>query len=431
VVESHRQIGRLGLHPESVFPGYAEPYGPNNTALAACVAPRPQLIVGARHDPEFPAASTRAVYEEVREVYRILGAEERLALVLADSGHGYTPPMRRAMYSWANRWLQVEADDQEPDLVLESPEELFCTSGGDVAELGGETVFSLNRACARRLAAERSARRDEALADFSSYRDAIRAGLTGSLLLHRSASALGATEIARARTALDRSETIRIEPEAGFEIVLHVSVPRCARTPCPVVVHCGDEWSIARPALVAALLRAGFAFVAIETRLDADYPALTFGRTGVGMAVTDLMRAIDLLAERPDVDPRRVALYGEGPGSGLVALMAGVLDERVRVVAARDPQRSLAELIDEPDRRSELHLLPGALRHYDVADLCAALGPRPLLLCHPDPDVAWPERCYAALGRPAALRSGYWSREEFDRLLVAWLAALVGGEAPC
>ena len=144
------------------------------------------------------------------------------------------------------------------------------------------------------------------------------------------------------------------------------------------------------------------------------------------MAVTDLVRAIDLLAERPDVDPRRVALYGDGTASGLVSLMAGVLDERVQAVAAHNPQRTLAELIDEPDRRSDLQLLPGALRHYDVADLCAALAPRRQLLCHPDPDIDWPRRCYAAMGQPAALQSGRWSRDEFYRRLVAWLGSQAG-----
>jgi hypothetical protein len=78
-----------------------------------------------------------------------------------------------------------------------------------------------------------------------------------------------------------------------------------------------------------------------------------------------------------------------------------------------------------------LQLLPGALRDYDVADLCAALAPRPLLLCHPDPDVEWPRRCYAALGQPSALRSGDWSGDELDRLLVRWLGAQIGGEARC
>jgi cephalosporin-C deacetylase-like acetyl esterase len=421
VVESQRQIGALGLHPESVFPGYVEPYGPNNTALVACVAPRPQLIIGALHDPEFPAESTSAVYEDVREVYRLFGAEDRLALVLTDSPHGYTLPMRQAMYRWVNHWLGVDADDRESALVLEAPDDLFCTRSGDIAELQGETVFSLNRAYAHRLAADRDARRDEALTDFPAHRDAIRAGLTKSLLLDLSASPLNAVEIGRAETPLDQTETIRIEPEAGFEIVVHVSIPKHSGMPLPVVVHCNDEWSITRPAALTSLLRSGSAVVTVETRLGAGDAALTFGRTGVGMAATDLMRTIDLVAERPDLDARRVAIYGEGTKSALVCLIVGVLDERVRAVATHGLERSLAELIDEPDRRSDLQLLPGALRYYDVADLCAALAPRPHLLSHPDPDVGWAARCYTAMGRSAALQSGCWPADEFYPRLAAWL----------
>src|SRR5262249_55316079 len=174
-----------------------------------------------------------------------------------------------------------------------------------------------------------------------------------------------------------------------------------------------------------------FAVLTVDTRLGAAYAALTFGRTGVGMAVTDLLRAIDLVAERPDLDSRRVALYGEGAKSGLVALIAAVLDERGRVVATHGLQRPLADLIAEPDQRSDLQLLPGALRWYDVADLCAALAPRPHLLSHPDPDLAWAKRQYAAMGRAAALETGCWPPSEFYPHLVTWLNHQMASKRSC
>jgi cephalosporin-C deacetylase-like acetyl esterase len=421
VMESHRQIGALALHPESVFPGYVEPNGPNNTALVACVAPRPQLIIGAVHDSEFPAESTRAVYDDVREVYRLLGAEDRVALVLTDSPHGYTLPMRRAMYRWVNHWLRVDADDRESGVVQDSPEALLCTTVGDVAELKGETVFSLNQAWATRLAADRSARRAEAPSNPAAYRDAIRAGLTKTLFLRPPDSPLNATAIVCEETSIDWTEAIRLEPEAGFEILVHVSVPKKARPLCPVVIHCNDEWNLPRPHLLAALLRAGFAVVTVDTRLGAAYTALTFGRTGVGMAVIDLTRALDLVAERPNLDLERVAIYGDGPKSGLVALVVAFLDQRVKAIATNDLQRSLSDLIEEPDRRSDLQLLPGALRYYDVVDLCAAVAPRPHFLNHPDPDIAWAKQFYAATGSAEALKTGWCSPREFYPRLVAWL----------
>lgn len=403
VMESHLQIEMLGLHPESVFPGYVQPYGPNNTALVACVAPRPQLIIGARHDTDFPVESMQRVYEEVKQVYRLFDAEDHLAFVVADSQHGYTAPMRQAMYRWSNFWLGVEADDQEAPMLQELPDDLFCVPGGDTALLQGETVFTLNAAWARQLAAVREARRRSALDNPDAYRQAIRDGLQHSLLLALPAPPFSPLEMVQAETPLDRCILIRYEPEPGFQVSVTLNVPKDLAGPCPVVVYCNEEGGWPRPALLSALLKAGIALATVSVRLGHAYTALTFGRTDVGMAVADLLASLSVLAEYPEVDRQRVAFYGEGRKAGLVALMAALLDERVKAVAAAAFEPSLARLIEEPDRRSNLHFLPGALQEYDVADLLAALAPRPQYLIHPAPDVEWAQHFYRASGQPAAL----------------------------
>jgi len=53
-------------------------------------------------------------------------------------------------------------------------------------------------------------------------------------------------------------------------------------------------------------------------------------------AYMDMVRAIDYLVTRPDIDPGRIGL-SSGSGGGLIVLAVGSLDPRVRAVVAEEP----------------------------------------------------------------------------------------------
>ena len=59
--------------------------------------------------------------------------------------------------------------------------------------------------------------------------------------------------------------------------------------------------------------------------------AFLVGKTIVGLQIDDAIRAVDSLAARADVDPSRIAIYGNGP-LGIVALHTAALDSRIRSV---------------------------------------------------------------------------------------------------
>ena len=121
-------------------------------------APKPYLILSAARD-FFPIAGTRQTFREVKRLYGLMGAEEKLNMVEADDGHGYTRPRRLAAYRWMNRWLKgVDEPIDEPEIEIESEDDLRCTQTGQVSlSLGGETIFSINLAEARRVKPKRGA----------------------------------------------------------------------------------------------------------------------------------------------------------------------------------------------------------------------------------------------------------------------------------
>ncbi len=91
-------------------------------------------------------------------------------------------------------------------------------------------------------------------------------------------------------------------------------------------------------------------------------------------AYADVIRAIDYVVSRPDLDANRIALVGTSQGGG-ISLAAGALDERVKAVvahvpflcdfrlAARTPASLVKILLDRAGRNDE-----AALRTLDFFD---------------------------------------------------------------
>lgn len=73
--------------------------------VGALVAPRPLLIASSSQDGIFAVSGIRMVYRQLMEVYKRMGAESRLRLVLNPGPHGYHPRSRTEVFSWMMRHL--------------------------------------------------------------------------------------------------------------------------------------------------------------------------------------------------------------------------------------------------------------------------------------------------------------------------------------
>jgi hypothetical protein len=362
--------------------------------MCAAIAPRPLLLIAARHDDTLSWESTRAVYEELRHVYSVYGAEDRLGILVVDSFHGYTPPMRIALHRWLGRWWPdtgaagyvTDPSDAEAEL----PHRLWCTPTGDTRALGSETVYSLNCAAAAALGQARELRRAagrQGGAAHAAYVAALREGVRFSLLPPAEPADTTAAPAAappRTRHVLGtdevRTEWVELEVEPDFLIQATITVPASGSGPSwPTAIWLDERSSGAVSAPLAALVRANLAVVTIAARWISPTMAYTFGRTELGMVTADVLAVCRWLRSRGDVDSRRIVVVGLGRKIGLVALFAATLDEGIAAAVANGFPPSLSELLARPDRQDDVMLLPGALRHFDVADLIAALEPRAFL----------------------------------------------------
>lgn len=116
---------------------------------------------------------------------------------------------------------------------------------------------------------------------------------------------------------------------------------------------------------------------------DLTYDSFLLGRPVMGMRVADVVRGVEYLLAREDVDPRRVGVHGRHY-TALLALLAGCLDRRIKAVFEEEPLASWSSLAWHRDYAWGVDMvLPGALEHFDLADVRAAVAPRKLSVRRP------------------------------------------------
>jgi hypothetical protein len=131
-------------------------------------------------------------------------------------------------------------------------------------------------------------------------------------------------------------------PSNGFSLAATISRPATAAAPrLPAVVLVGSSGPTDRDGLVAGIPILGQIAGALA---DAGYIVVRYDKRGIGQSggraeaatladyADDVRAAVKVLADRKDVDPKRITVVGHSEG-GLVALMAAAKDKRIASVA--------------------------------------------------------------------------------------------------
>ena len=107
------------------------------------------------------------------------------------------------------------------------------------------------------------------------------------------------------------------------------------------------------------------------------------GRNLPAMRAHDILRGVDLLAARPDVDPASIRAAARGV-KGIWLLLAAAADTRIgKVWLDRTPYSLRAALQNSMNTDSFEAVIPGFALHWDLADLTQAMGTRPVLWTDP------------------------------------------------
>lgn len=385
------------------------PLGLDRGDLLAAFAPKPLLMSYTVHDqgqtysPVYEEA-IQENYDELRRIYGILGAGDKVDLFAGHLPHEMDYFQRRAMYGWFNRWFgKMDAGVEENDFDASSEADLNCTTTGQVlTSLGGRSVVELNRDRAKELLP--AGLFCTKGTDPSSAREQVRTQLAKLLAISSKRSPLNDRILASLPGRKLSIDEIQYESEPGIRITgwFVRSKEGAAVRPCVLFISDGlaDE-AVAEPSPLEEILSQGNAVCAIHLRgltLSTPRPPsggpvfyrgmelkerfawtnLVLGNPVIGQRVWDILRCLDYLKTRRDVDGSQIRILGRGP-AGLAALMAGALDESVRSVLLDRTLATYASIVDAEDYALELDwFVPGILQHFDIPDIAAAIYPRPV-----------------------------------------------------
>jgi len=116
--------------------------------------------------------------------------------------------------------------------------------------------------------------------------------------------------------------------------------------------------------------------------------ALMLGQTLIGWRVLDIMRTLDYIATRPDLDVARAGCMGIS-GGGTATLFATALEPRLKAAMVsgylntfRDSIGSLAHCVD--------NYVPGILNWAEMHDVAGLVAPRPLFVESGEKDRIFP-----------------------------------------
>ena len=404
---------------QNLFP--AAIFGIDNVDLHAAVAPRPLLVAIEHYGQGFDSAA-----DAIRARYKQLGAEGHFDTVAADDPHSWSPKLRRATTDWFCRWFYGRSGPAAISAnEVSAPEDLYCTPDGSLRySKKGSTVFSI--------IAEKGAvspprqNSPKSKAELAEYQLRIRNDIRGLLRLESTTGTatdlpLGVRSVVVTPREGYHIEKVEILSEPGIYIPIWVFVPENRDGVLPTVLYLNDEGmqvegmeyegaeaSGLQRGVLDEMVRRGNLVIAADVRgigktsvsrvralscgefgqlFDTEtamaYAAWRMSESLLGMRVWDVMRCVDYGMQRKDADHQHLHLIGKGR-AGLWCLYAAALDSRIKSLACVDSllsYRSLTQM-DRYLYGADV-FVPGILQQLDLAQVAAAVSPRPLTLMAP------------------------------------------------
>jgi len=121
-----------------------------------------------------------------------------------------------------------------------------------------------------------------------------------------------------------------------------------------------------------------------------SFNALLLGQPIMGKKVWDVMRSIDYLETRSEVDKERIGCMGLSMG-GTITLYTAALENRIKVAVISGYLNTFRDSIMAIEH-CECNYVPGILQYAEMYDICSLIAPRPLLIemAKSDPIIPFP-----------------------------------------
>jgi len=394
-------VTTLRCNAENELPADSEQMPPGLLAqgldtddMFAVHAPKPLILLTQEKD-YFDQRGAIRCFERLKYLYRLLGAEDNVAMMTGPDQHGYARPLREAMYGFFNQACGKTGESgKEPRVNVEPDKAIEVTESGQVRERKPWTVSDATREKTRQQAQARKPLKGKGLQnelrrllsipakrqtpDYRILRPIHKRGHP----TNQAANFLVETEPGVLASVLMPADEFHASrpPRKGSRATLYVS-------------HMSADEDLRADALVKKLAGESKVFFAMDTRgigdsrpnscgydtylsaYGSDYFYSSFGvlfsEPIVGRRTHDVLSVMDFLEESGYT---QIQLVGRGWGS-LPALFAAVLDARVKKLVLKNAPLSYAEMAETQQQTWPLSsILPRVLTKLDLPDLHRFLG---------------------------------------------------------
>ena len=348
--------------------------------LVELSAPTPWLIQATEQD-YFTPPGARLLYDEARRWYSLYGAEDKIGIFIGPGPHGTPLVSREAVYQWMIRWLKDgHGDFHEQPVKLYNNHELLVTRTGRVEdEPGSRKLYQLI------LDDYQAKKHKGTTAELVAMLRSLKIPTDGSAPAVKIQSESGGEGI--------RTSDIQFESEPGIVITGKLYTPVSPGRKPAILLVAGrlSDWLAERTA------KSGRVVLKLEPRLSfsqegrrpyvgdylANERATLIGRNLPAMRAHDILRGVDVLAARDDVDAGSIRAVAQGV-KGIWLLLAAATDARIsKVWLDKTPYSLLEALHNTLNTDLSDAVIPGFALHWDLDDLTKAMGTRSVLWTDP------------------------------------------------
>jgi len=343
-------------------------------------APAPALIVAGTRD-FFSIQGARETFGEVSKVYAAFGMEDNIGLVEDDWGHGYTKKIREGVCAFFQKNLNMPGDPEDENVTLIDSKELMVSKTGNVASSfeNAETVFSINKGETQKL-----------IDKIDISRKNIEPHLDGVRIKAKELSGYVSPDeeiksVFRGRYQRDgySVEMYALNGEENYVIPLLLFVPETGGSFSSVIyIHPdGKIKDAGAGGRMEQLVRKGYIVAAPdligtgETKGSGNVAMLT-GRSVVGIQAGDIVRVVNFLKNRKDIDSDKIGAIAFDEMSP-VLLHAATFDRSIQSVSLFGSLISYKAMVMNKfyDIGFCGNYVAGALTAYDLPDLIGCIAP--------------------------------------------------------
>ncbi|MEX1241267.1 MAG: alpha/beta hydrolase family protein [Cyclobacteriaceae bacterium] len=371
-------------------------------------APKPTMMTFVSRDEYLSIQGAREAYSEAKKAYEAFGSEENIAFVEDDSKHWLTPKIRKSMFDFFLKHFGMPGDPSEVEVEIFSQEQLKVTNTGQIASsLGGDMLFDLNKKETQTLLALLEASRK----DIDSHLKKINEQASVISGYRKPENDVKPFLNGRYRRNGYTVAKIAIRGEGEYPVPFLLFVPDATEQKHRAIVYLHPEGKI-KEALsggeIERLVKKGYVVAAADVigvgetsstaarGLADGYMGVLIGRSVVGIQAGDIVRMVNYLKTRPDIDPEKIGAIARGtmclplihaaafdPSIDNVTLVGSLISYR-SVAMNRFYRIGLTERpgggVHHPYEVDFTWGIANVLTGYDLPDLIGSISPRKIVL---------------------------------------------------